>query len=422
MAQYRTDKKIIDSQQVTTRYEVMMLADQLTTAGTLTDGFGRLRTADPYTLFDNTLRYTDDTRNWDIALSGSGNSVHSTTTSSVLMNVGTTSGDKVVRQTKRYFVYQPGKSLQSINTFTIQPKANVRQRVGYFDTNNGIFLEHDGDTLYIVKRSRVSGSVVDTRVPRSEWSEDKMDGTGYSRLTLDITKAQIFWMDIEWLGVGSVRAGFAINGVFYTCHKFHHANIGTSTYMVTASLPIRYEIENTGTSSSNTSLEHICNTVISEGGHSPKVLTRAVSNPLTGVNVSNVSYTPLVAIRLKSTRTGGIVIPSSVVLYGLQNTPFSYKVLENVALTGGTWVSAGNESHIEYNISATSFTGGDELLQGMFIGGVAVQPVDIDFKRYNSSYQLKTKLDGTNEIFLVAAQATTNNDDAIASLAWEEYN
>ena len=422
MAQYRTDKKIIDSQQVTTRYEVFMLSDQLTPGGNLTDAFGRLRTSNPYTIFDSTLRYTDDTRSWDTSITGSANAVHSATTSSMLMNVSAASGDKVIRQTKRYFTYQPGKSLLSINTFTMQPKANVRQRIGYFDTENGIFLEHDGTGLFIVKRSKVSGSVVETRVAQADWSEDKFDGTGYSRLTLDPSKTQIFWSDIEWLGAGTMRVGFAIDGVFYTAHKFHHANKITSTYMVTATLPVRYEIENTGTAASNTTLEHICNTVISEGGHTPRVATRAVSNPVTGVNVSDVTYTPLIAIRLKSTRTNGIVVPAMVNLYGLQNTPFNYTIVQNATVSGGTWVNAGTESHVEYNITPTSYTGGQNLLQGMFIGGTYVQPTTVLLKEFNSSYQLKTRIDGTCETFVLAALATTNNDDALASLAWEEYN
>lgn len=422
MAQYRTDQKKIDSQQVTTRYEVNMLADQLTTGGNMVDAFGRLRVSNPHTLFDSTLRYTDDTREWDTAITGSATATHSAFTSSILMNVTTASGDKVVRQTKRYFTYQPGKSLLVINSFNLQPKANVVSRVGYFDSNNGIFLENDGSTTYIVKRSKVSGSVVDTKVPQSQWSEDKFDGTGYSKKTLDISKSQIFWCDIEWLGVGTVRAGFVIDGVFYTAHKFNHANVITSTYMATATLPIRYEIENISSTSSNTYLEHICNTIVSEGGHTPRVSTRAVSNALTGINISNVTYTPLIAIRLKSTRTGAVVVPSFMNLYGLQNTPFNYIVYQDATVTGGTWTSTSSESHVEYNVTPTSFTGGRSLLQGMFIGGTYVQPVALSFKDVDSSYQLKVKLDGTPEVFLVAVQATTNNDDALASLTWEEYN
>ena len=422
MAQYRNDLKIIDSGQVTTRFEVFMLDDQLTPSGTAVDSFGRIRMSEPYTLFDSTFRYTDDTRNWTIATNGTATSSHSTNSSSILMTVGSNSGDSVVRQTSKYFIYQPGKSLLTMNSFTMQPRENVRQRVGYFNENNGIFLEHDGTTTYIVKRSYVTGSVVETRIPQSQWSEDKFDGTGYSKVTLDFSKAQLFWIDIEWLGVGSVRVGFVIDGKILTAHKFHHANRSTSTYMTTASLPIRYEITNTGTTNVNTTLEHICNTIISEGGHSPKVITKAVSNALTGLNMSNVEYRPLIALRLKANRNGGIVIPSNSILYGLQSAPFNYRILQGSTITGGTWVSGGTESHAEYNVTATGYTGGDVLLEGIFVGGSGVQATAIDFKTHNSSFQLRTLLDGTMQTFVIAAIATTNNDDAIASLSWEEYN
>jgi hypothetical protein len=422
VAQYRNDLKIIDSGQVTTRFEVFMLDDQLTPSGTAVDSFGRIRMSEPYTLFDSTFRYTDDTRNWTIATNGTATSSHSINTSSILMTVGGSSGDSVIRQTSKYFIYQPGKSLLTLNSFTMQPRENVRQRVGYFDDRNGIFLEHDGTTAYIVKRSYVTGSVVETRIPQSQWSEDKFDGTGYSKVTLDFSKAQLFWTDIEWLGVGSVRVGFVIDGKILTAHKFHHANRSTSTYMTTASLPIRYEITNTGTTNVNTTLEHICNTIISEGGHSPKVITRAVSTALTGLNMSATEYRPLVALRLKSNRNGGIVIPSNSILYGLQTAPFNYRILQGAAITGGTWVSGGTESHAEYNVTPTSFTGGDVLLEGIFVGGSGSNATAIDFKSHNSSYQLRTLLNGTMETFVIAAIATTNNDDAIASLSWEEYN
>lgn len=389
---------------------------------TSTDAFGRLRVSDQHTIFDSTLRYTDDTRNWDTALTGSGTSTHNPNSSSVSMQVTTASGDKVVRQTKRYFQYQPGKSLLVLNTFTMQPKANVRQRVGYFNDYNGIYVEQEGSTTYFVKRSYSSGSIVETRVAQTSWNEDEMDGTGASGYTLDMSKSQIFWMDIEWLGVGTVRCGFVINGQFVVCHKFHHANIVSTTYMTTASLPIRYEIENTAAAASATTLQHICNSVISEGGHTPKVITRSASTALTGLEMITSNFRPLVAIRLKSTRPGGIVVPAGMDLYGLQSTPFNYKVLSNATVTGGTWVDAGSESHVEYNVTATAVSGGNNLLQGMFIGGTSVQPTSVSFKQFNSSYQLRTKIDGTSETFVVASIATTNNDDALASIVWEEYN
>jgi len=213
-----------------------------------------------------------------------------------------------------------------------------------------------------------------------------------------------------------------VDGRILTAHKFHHANKITSVYMTTATLPLRYEITNTGTTASNTTLEHICNTVISEGGHSPRVVTRSVSTALTGVELSDTTSRPMIAIRLKSNRPGGIAVPVAADLYGLQSTPFNYRVLQNATVTGGAWVSAGDESHVEYNMTATAVSGGNNLLQGMFMGGAGVNQTNVDFKKYNSSYQLRTRIDGTMETFVVTAIATTNNDDAVASLTWEEYN
>jgi hypothetical protein len=56
----------------------------------------------------------------------------------------------------------------------------------------------------------------ETVVPQTNWNIDKLDGTGISGITLDISKAQILWMDIEWLGLGTVRIGFVINGNLFT--------------------------------------------------------------------------------------------------------------------------------------------------------------------------------------------------------------
>jgi hypothetical protein len=122
-----------------------------------------------------------------------------------------------------------------LNTFVFnEAKTGLRQRVGYFGANNGIFLEQDGTTVNLVKRSYISGSVVDTKVAQASWNGDKLNGTGDSGLTLDLTKSQIFWIDVEWLGVGSVRCGFIINGEYYVAHTFHHANVLDSVYMTTA--------------------------------------------------------------------------------------------------------------------------------------------------------------------------------------------
>lgn len=388
-----------------------------------TDAFGRFRVSDPYTIFDSTLRYTDDTRVWDTALTGSGTITHLNNESSMAMDVTTAAEDKVVRQTKRVFVYQPGKSQLTINTFLFaEGKSGLRQRVGMFDSQNGIFLERDGSTTYIVKRSYVTGIANDVKVAQTDWNVDTLDGTGTSTVNLDWTKAQIMWADVEWLGAGSVRLGFVIDGQFRLAHIFNHANLRDSVYMTSATLPLRYEIENITSTDSSSRMKHICNTVISEGGHTPKTQPRAVSTPLTGVNLSNIEFTPVIALRLRSDRIRGVAVPSDLDLYGLQNTAYRYAVYNDVTLTGGTWVQSATESHVEYNITATSFTGGKKYLEGIFVGGTISGATNLPLERYNSSLQLTRKINDTAEVLLIAVQATTNNDDCVASVIWQEYN
>lgn len=392
-------------------------------AATATDAFGRFRVSEPYTLFDSTLRYGDDTRVWDTSLTGSGSNTFLANESTMSMNVTGASGDKVVRETKRVFIYQPGKSQLTLNTFVFnEGKTGLRQRVGLFSARNGIFLERDGDVTYIVKRSYVTGSPTDIRISQTEWNNDVLDGSGTSTINLDWTKVQIMWADVEWLGAGSIRIGFVVDGKFVLAHTFNHANIIDSVYMTSATLPIRYEIENTADTTGNSRLKHICNTVISEGGSTPKVSPRAVSTPLTGTNLSNTAFTPVIALRLKTSHIDGVVVPVNTDLYGLQNTAYRYQLLNDVTLTGGSWVSAATESHVEYNITATGFTGGRKMIEGIFVGGTIGGATSVKIKDFNSAMQLTRKIDGTQEIMLLAVQATTNNDDCVASMIWEEYN
>lgn len=387
------------------------------------DAFGRLRVSEPYTLFDSSLRYADNASKWDQVDTASGTSTHLPNEASVLMSV-TGDGDEVIRQTRQVFSYQPGKSMLILNTVVMNtPTAGLRQRVGYFGTQNGVYLETDGTTVNLVIRKYTSGAVDNTteKVSQNNWNSDRLNGQGgqhnLTGATLDISKAQIFWVDIEWLGVGSVRCGFVINGQFIVCHIFHHANILDKVYMTTATLPIRYEITSTGASGS---MRAICSSVISEGGYVNRSRSRTASTAIGGKSVSSTGYTPLIAIRLKSTRLDAVVIPSKYDVYGLTNAPYKYVIFSNPTLTGASWVDAGSDSSVEYDLSATSLSGGTIIDAGLFAssakGGGASNFSDVDFTN-----QLGRSIAGESDIFVLAAIATTNNDKAAATLVWQEH-
>lgn len=437
MAQYNKNTyKYLDNNK--TLFEVMMIADQYgnmvgpsNPSGVAVDAFGRARSSDPVTLFESANRYQDNGKFYT-DVNGTANAIFNSDTSAIDMTVGSSNGDSVIRESSKVFSYQPGKSLFILNTFVLPNKSNVRTRVGYFDTENGVFLEKTGTGLpRFVLRSSSSGSLVDNGISQTSWNVDPLDGSGPSGLTLDITKAHIFWTDIEWLGVGSVRCGFVINGQLVHCHTFHHANSVNTTYMTTACLPIRYEITNTDNTSSETTLQQICSTVISEGGYQLTGSPRAIGTGITNAQIKDIptagTYVPVIAIRLKSGYEGSIVIPRDISLIGIgNNTRIAWRVYNGsgVALTGAntTFVSAATESPVEYCTTATGFTGGEVLSEGYTsITNQSVGTVSLADGKF--TYQLtRNTFTGDRDIFLIAATGAANGDDVAASVIWEEVN
>jgi hypothetical protein len=390
------------------------------------DAFGRLRVSNPFTLFDSSHRYSDNGL-WSTGSATGGTATFNSSQGLVDLGVTAASGSEVIRETVKVFSYQPGKSLFVLSTFVMNTaKTGLRQRVGYFGADNGYYLEQNNSTVSFVERSSVTGALVNTPIAQASWNVDPMDGSGPSGITLDLTKSQILFMDLEWLGVGTVRIGFVINGNFYVCHKFHHANILPYTYITTASLPLRYEITNTSATSGVSTLKQICSTVLSEGGYELSGLQQAVGNPINSPRTLGTAGTfyPVISLRLKTTRLDGIVIPSALSAMPISTGNFNWRLIAAGTTTGGSWVSAGTNSCVEYNISAgTTFTGGRILASGFFnASNQGTSQIDIS-KESLFKFQLERNgLTSTPfELTLVIA-SDSGSDTVVASLDWEEIS
>jgi hypothetical protein len=314
-----------------------------------------------------------------------------------------------------------------MNTFVMQqPKTGLRQRVGYYGASNGIYFEVANSILYIVKRSSVSGVLVDTRIAQSSWNNDTLDGTGPSGLTIDISKAQILYMDIEWLGVGCVRVGFVINGTFILCHVFYHANEITSTYMTTASLPLRYEIKNTAGTSGSSTMKQICSTAISEGGYELRGSQQAISIPITTPRALATAgtYYPIISLRLKSANLDAIVVMTALSIMGIGNgVNYNWQIRATGTTTGGSWTSAGTNSSVDYNITGTSFSGGRILASG-YLNSTTQGSPSIDILRealFKFQLERNSLTSTPYELSLVIA-AGSINENVFASMDWEEIS
>jgi hypothetical protein len=389
--------------------------------GTNVDAFGRLRVSAPYTIFDSQNRYAIDNQ-FDTSTATGGSTTYLPNESSVRMDVTTSSGSEVVRQTYRCMPYQPGKGLLLLATFVMNTaKTGLRQRVGYFGTQNGVFIQQADSTVSFVLRSYISGSVSDARtVDQADWNGDKLDGTGASGYTLDLTKAQILWMDFEWLGVGSVRCGFIIDGNYIVCHTFENANDITSVYMTTAILPIRYEITNTAATASASSMKQICSSVVSEGGYEQTSIEHVARRTATRTSIST-TFVPLVSIRLASTALNAVVLPVKFnVMPTSTGDDFEVILAKNsTGLTSASWAAVSSDANVEQDTSATAMTVGT-IVDIQYVkstnqsSGTINQPA-----AYNWDLQLGSSLTGTSDIYTLGIRVLSGSAGAaIGSLTF----
>jgi hypothetical protein len=390
--------------------------------GTNTDAFGRLRVSQPYTLFDSQNRYAADNQ-FDVATTGTGTTTFLSDEAAVKMEVTAGGVGSVTRQTYRSFPYQPGKGLLVLATFVMDSSMslNLTQRVGYYNDSNGVFFQRIDGTYSFVLRSSVTGSPSDVRtVNQANWNGDKLDGTGDSGYTLDPSKAQILWMDFEWLGVGSVRCGFIINGEYIVCHTFNNANEITNVYMTTAILPVRYEIK-TVTSAVAASMKAICCSVVSEGGFEQTSIDH-VARRTAILGTIGTTFLPLVSIRLASTRLGAVVLPNRVQVLPTTSQNYEVALIKNPTLTGATWAATvPSDSNVEYDVAATAMTGGT-IVQTDYVtssgsGGVGNTSAATG---YNFDLQLGASLAGVSDIYTLAVRTVSGatTGDAVGSLSF----
>jgi hypothetical protein len=389
--------------------------------GATSDAFGRLRVSEPYTLFDTSARYYDHGQFSNVNV-GTANVVYVANQSSFQLNVGSANNDSVIRESKKVFPYQPGKSQLTLLTFCMNtPKTNLRQRVGLFGANDGVFFENDGTYNYMVIRSGSTG--VEERVRQDAWNGDRLTGTGGatnpSGITLHPDRTQIFYSDVEWLGVGSVRVGFIINGAYILCHTFNHANQpgNTKVYMTTATLPIRYEITNTGVTANASMMTQICSTVISEGGYNDFGTTQSAGTGTTQKRLSNANtYYPIVSIKLNSSRLDSIVFPRQIDVLSPSVNYYRWALLQNPTLTGATFASTSPTGTVDIDTAATAISGGIEIQSGYAASRELAQLSAVDYFQF----QLGRTVTGVSDIVTLAIAATANNADVLAELGWQE--
>jgi len=399
------------------------------------DAFGRQRISEPYTLADYSHVYGEET---ELLTKTSGNNSSITfdiNKAKAMLIIGTGVNDYTIHQSRMYHHYMPGKSQLTFQSFNFgAPRSGTNKRIGLFDDKNGIYFEQSGDgTLSLVIRSDVSGTVINDRINQSDWNIDKCNGSGVSKFNLDVTKTQLLSSDFQWLGVGTLRAGFVHNGSSIIAHEFYNSNIKDSVYWSNPNLPVRCELRNyTSGAGATGSMDQICATVISEGGYKEAgVDFSATTNGAISVNNTKI---PLIAIRLKTGYYGkpnrSIVRLGQAGVFTLsQPVQFEFwRLTGNANIIGGSWISANNDSVVEYNNTATSFTTTSGLMINagyVSAGGPAGNPIGTatnfqDITNAKRGY-ISQNIDSTeSNIFAIVATGLNGSTNTFASIQWRE--
>lgn len=257
---------------------------------------------------------------------------------------------------------------------------------------------------------------------RDEWNIDKLDGTGPSGKTLQLSAANIFLVDFEWLGVGRVRYGTVIDGKICYCHEFNNAGNVQGAYIKTPNLPVRAELRQVG--SGQSSMKMICSSVMSEAGADFTGVTRSVDSGAKITNIPTDARRAIVGVRLQYNKLDSVneVLNASVMLLpksASTQAPFKYELLHNPTLASvGTWANATDDSNFQYWNGNSEITNPGTVIAAGF-GSVGAS-IDLSSNRFEKFLRMGCSVDGRrDELFLVATPLQAH-DGAFGSLTFIE--
>lgn len=389
--------------------------------------FGRQRVAVAKLLFDAVHRYALDAYQWDTATNAGGTVTHTPAVAAMAFSVPTTSGAYAKLRTHTVFRYQPGRSQRILITcwHADAGRSNQVRRWGYFDDADGVFFQLTNTTLALVRRTSTGVEASEETVAQSSWNVDPMTGSGPSGVTLDLTKANLFEIDIAWLGVGNVRV--FVNRQLV--HVFRNPNRIAGPYMRSGSLPLSYEVVNSGAAgSSGTAFYALCAAVFADGGWDELGPAFVYPRSAQKTGISSAAFVPVMSLR-PSALFGGVtnriaLIPTLVHAANETNRAAIGLVLD-ATLTGATWAATPpSGSSVDVDEAATAYTG------GTFVG-TAFLPNTNDDGEINLAdvFNYETRLlrrgafnpgSVTNTITLVAKSEAAGNTAIAGSLRWKE--
>jgi hypothetical protein len=384
---------------------------------------GQQRVASAFSLADLVNKYEIDPRTYATQTATGGTVTFVANQSAVQLSATNTNASSAKLRTNIFWRYQAGKALrvQLAVYHADSGQTNQTRRWGFFDDNDGVFFALSATTIQVVRRTSTSGSAVDNAVAQASWNVDKLDGTGASGVTLDITKANVYEIAFQWLGVGVIQ--FLVNGIL--AHEISTVNTLIVPFMKISQLPMSWEIVNTGASTSS-SLTYLSSSVVIEAGQPAQNTSFAAFNSA-DITVSTTER-PILSIRPKLTYAGitnRMLMLPFLMMVSTESGRAGYRLVMNSTLVGASWTSADANSGVEFDVAATSGSGGQTLLRGFLPNSIDQSgPVRLDqfFSDMAQGRSLRVDAFAANQdvLSIYGVNETTGTTSMRSSVSWDE--
>lgn len=353
------------------------------------DAFGKLRVSGATLLGEYIFANGTLPTQFASTLRNGGTVTWDANTRAVVLTNTTVNDSHTSHTSHTYHHYFAGSSHLYMATIALgdSGKANLMREWGMFDDKNGLMFMLDGTTLGVNIRSNVTGSVVDTFIPRSSWNRDKVDGTGPSQMNLDLTKDNIYWIDVQWLGAGRARFGTYYNGQRVTLHEYYHGN--NFSYPITAmgSLPVCLHQMNMGVTGSSSEMRAWCMAVWTESDLDVRTTASSALQSFHKVVSTNNQYIYMGTLSPKENLPNGqpnrtLYWPTEIEASGWDTVTgdgakFELEIYAEPVINNFSWTAVTSSSTVEYDTSGTFILSGIPVSQRFVQGHESFRTTEI---------------------------------------------
>lgn len=309
--------------------------------------------------------------------------------SRALVLTNTTTNDSHTSWTSNtYHHYFPGSSQLFIGTFALGDtgKSGLMREWGLFDDKNGFFFMQDDGVMGVGIRSNASGSVTSIFVPQEDWNIDRADGTGRSQMVLDVTKDNIYWIDVQWLGAGRVRFGTYYNGQRVVLHEYYHGNNYSLPVSAMGSLPVCVHQMNMTATGSSSEMRAWCMAVWTESTLDVRTTASAALQSFRGTVTTNDQYVYLGTLSPKESLPNGqpnrtLYWPTEIEAMAWDTTGapaiVEVEIYAEPIIRDFAWANVSSSTTVEYDTSGTFVASGITAAQRFIQGHESFKTTDV---------------------------------------------